>query len=329
MPPRLNYEIQVKYRPSLPDNVKYWKVFEDDDELTRFLMVVDEFFNMHIDQENQNVEESKKPKLKRKMGQHDIVQLPNNYIPRGLVPLEKIFDQNDVPYKPDKKEKDHVVHEHNIASQNHPKFINLSVELTVDQRSEYCRIMKEFADVFAWKYNDLKTYDPDVIQYNIPFEKDTILFKQKLRPISPLLLLVIEKEIKNLLDAKIIIPLRYSKWIANLVIVRKKNGEIKLCVDFRNLNKCSNKDNYPLPKMEHLLQRILGATVMSFLDGFSGYNQVFVHPDDQEKNYLYYSLGHLHVRQDAIWANDCRGHFSEGHGHIFRGREGQVCPHLS
>jgi ribonuclease HI len=64
MPPRLNYEIQVKYRPSLPDNIKYWKVFEDDNELSRFLQVVDEFSGMHIDQENQNVEESKKPKLK-------------------------------------------------------------------------------------------------------------------------------------------------------------------------------------------------------------------------------------------------------------------------
>jgi hypothetical protein len=85
---------------------------------------------------------------------------------------------------------------------------------------------------------------------------------------------VIEREIKKLLDAKIIVPLRYSKWIANLVIVRKKNGEVRLCVDFRNLNKCSKKDNYPLPKMEHLLQRISGAKVMSFLDGFSGYNQV-------------------------------------------------------
>jgi hypothetical protein len=104
-----------------------------------------------------------------------------------------------------------------------------------------------------------------------------------LRPISPLLLLVIEKEIKNLLDAKIIIPLRYSKWIENVVIVSKKNGEIKLCVDFRNLNKFFKKDNYPLPKMEQLLQRISGATVMSFLDGFSGYNQVSVHPDDQAK----------------------------------------------
>jgi ribonuclease HI len=68
MPPRLNYEIQVKYRPSLPDNIKYWKVFEDDNELSRFLQMVDEFSDMHIDQENQNVKESKNPKLKQKMG---------------------------------------------------------------------------------------------------------------------------------------------------------------------------------------------------------------------------------------------------------------------
>jgi len=60
---------------------------------------------------------------------------------------------------------------------------------------------------------------------------------------------LIEKEIKKLLDAKIIVPLRYSKWIANLVVVRKKNGEIRLCVDFRFLNKCSKKYNYPLPKI--------------------------------------------------------------------------------
>jgi hypothetical protein len=94
---------------------------------------------------------------------------------------------------------------------------------------------------------------------------------------------VIEREIKKLLNAKIIIPLRYSKWIANLVIVRKKNGKVRLCVDFRNLNRCSKKDNSPLPKMEHLLQRISGANFMFFLDGFSSYNQISVHPDDQEK----------------------------------------------
>ena len=111
------------------------------------------------------------------MGQHDIFHLPKNYIPQGLVPLEKVFNHNGVPYKPDKKEKDLAVHEHNIGSQNHPKFIIFSIELTVDQRSEYCNIMKEFADVFAWKYSDLKTYNPDVIQHKIPLDKDTIAFK--------------------------------------------------------------------------------------------------------------------------------------------------------
>jgi len=140
--------------------------------------------------------------------------------------LERLFDQNDVPYKPDKKEKDPAVQEHNIGGKSQPKFVNLSSELTADEKSKYCSVLKEFSDVFAWKYSDLKTYDPDIIQHKIPLEKDTIPFKKKLRPISPLLLPVIEREIKKLLDAKIIVPLRYSKWIANLVIVRKKNGEV-------------------------------------------------------------------------------------------------------
>jgi hypothetical protein len=71
--------------------------------------------------------------------------------------------------------------------------------------------------------------------------------------------------------------------VANLVPVRKKNGEIRLCVDFRNLNRSSKKDNYPLPKMEHILQKVTGATRMSMVDGFFGYNQVFVFPEDREK----------------------------------------------
>ena len=81
---------------------------------------------------------------------------------------------------------------------------------------------------------------------------------------------VIEKEVKKLLDAKIIVPLRYSSWVANLVPVRKKNGEIRLCVDFRNLNRSSLKDNYPLPKIEQVLQQVVGAQRISMVDGFSG-----------------------------------------------------------
>ena len=76
---------------------------------------------------------------------------------------------------------------------------------------------------------------------------------------NPLLLPLIEKEVKKLFDAKIIVSLRFSKWLANLVLVRKKSGEIRLCVDFRNLNQVSLKDNYPLPKMDHILQRVVGS----------------------------------------------------------------------
>ena len=83
---------------------------------------------------------------------------------------------------------------------------------------------------------------------------------------------LIEKEIKKMYDAKIIVPLRFSKWVSNLVPTRKKSREIRLCIDFRNLNKVSLKDNYPLPKMDHILHKVVGASGISLLDGVFGYN---------------------------------------------------------
>jgi hypothetical protein len=98
-----------------------------------------------------------------------------------------------------------------------------------------------------------------------------------------MILPIMEREVKKLLDAQIIIPLRFSEWVANLVPVRKQNGEIKLCVDFKNLNRSSKKDNYPLPKMEHLLQKFTGSSRMSMIDGFSGYNHISVLLEDRYK----------------------------------------------
>ena len=98
-----------------------------------------------------------------------------------------------------------------------------------------------------------------------------------------MLLPVIKKEIKKIFNAKIIVTLRFSKWVANLVSVRKKNGEIRICIDFKNLNKVSLKDNYPFPKMEHIFQKVVRSERISTMDGFSGYNQIKVFPEDQEK----------------------------------------------
>ena len=86
---------------------------------------------------------------------------------------------------------------------------------------------------------------------------------------NPLLLHLIEKEIRKLFEAKIIVSLRFSKRLANLVPVRKKSGEIRLYLDFRNLNQVSLNEIYPLPKMDHILQMVVGSQRMSMLDDFS------------------------------------------------------------
>lgn len=69
---------------------------------------------------------------------------------------------------------------------------------------------------------------------------------------NPVLLPLIEKGVRKIFDAKFIVPWRFSKWLSNLVPARKNTREIRLCVDFRNLNKVSLKDNYSLPKMDHI-----------------------------------------------------------------------------
>jgi len=94
---------------------------------------------------------------------------------------------------------------------------------------------------------------------------------------------IIQQELQKLYEAKIIEPIRYSNWVANVVPVRKKTSEIRVCIDFRNLNSASLKDNYPLLSMEHVLQAITGFGMMSMLDGLSGYNQVAVKKEDRYK----------------------------------------------
>jgi hypothetical protein len=159
------------------------------------------------------------------------------------------------------------------------KWVKLSSSLSKEQRVEYVRLLKEFDDVFSWTYEYLRTYDTSIIEHKIPLKEDAKPFKKNLRQINPMLLLIMEKEVKKMLDAQIIIPLRFSEWVDNLVPIRKKNGEIRLCVDFINLNWSSKKDNYPLPKMEHILQRVTGSSRMFMVNGFSVYNHISIFPE--------------------------------------------------
>jgi hypothetical protein len=153
-------------------------------------------------------------------------------------------------------------------------------------KNKYTELLRQYKDIFVWSYDDLKTYDTSVIEHKIPLKHGIKPFRKKLRQINPILLLVIEREFKKLLDAKIIMPLRYSEWVANLVPVRKKNGEIRLCVYFINLNRSSLKENYPLPKLDHVLEKVVGVNKMFMIDGFSRYNQIAI-PEDKKENTMF------------------------------------------
>jgi hypothetical protein len=121
------------------------------------------------------------------------------------------------------------------------------------------------------------------MQHVIPMKSQTQPFQQKLRKIHPKLEPTIKKELNKLLPAKIVFLVRHTQWVSTLVPVRKKSGEIRLCADFRNLYRVSDKDNYHVPPMEQILQHVSGSESLSLLDGFSGYNQVLMSPLDQLK----------------------------------------------
>lgn len=118
----------------------------------------------------------------------DIMQLKNRIIPKGLVPLEKLFDNNDVARSPKITANEGDVEYFNIGTREDPKIIKLSKTLSPEVKQRYINLMKEFPDVFAWSYEDLIFYDTNVIQCVIQIKEDHKPFKQKLRRIDPLLM---------------------------------------------------------------------------------------------------------------------------------------------
>jgi ribonuclease HI len=175
----LRYEIEVRHRPSIPDNIKYWQVFNDDQELKRFLETVGEFSAISIDQENEDDDAEIKVDIpfQDKIAGHKIVELKTNHLPKGLVPLERLFDHNDVSKKSVVQSQETEVVDCNISSDSNPKIVKLSKALSEKQKGRYVSLLKEFSDVFAWSYEDLKVFDTEVIQHKIPLKAGSKPFK--------------------------------------------------------------------------------------------------------------------------------------------------------
>jgi hypothetical protein len=201
LPPKLKYHVEVKYRPSTPDNIQHWKVFEADNEIKNFIESVDEFFDLHIDQDHDYESNPHADVFLNKFSNHHIFQLPSSHIPKGLVPLEMVFDGNGVPVKFIGSTNDAYVIEYNIGTEEDPKFVKFSSNLSRQKRVEYVELLKEFVDVFSWTYEYLRTYDTSIIEQTIPLKEESKTFRQKLTQINPMLLPIMEKEVKTILDA--------------------------------------------------------------------------------------------------------------------------------
>jgi hypothetical protein len=104
--------------------------------------------------------------------------------------------------------------------------VNLGKMISKEERKAYLKLFRQYQDVFAWSYKDLKMYDTCIIQHTIPLKPEIKPFQQKLWKYHPSLEPLMYQELRKLLDAKIIFQVRHSAWVANLVPVRKKSGEI-------------------------------------------------------------------------------------------------------
>jgi hypothetical protein len=93
----------------------------------------------------------------------------------------------------------------------------------------------------------------------------------------------VKKEIEKMVEAGSIRPCRYAKWISSIVPVQKKDGQWRVCVDFRDLNRATPKDEYPMPIAETLINTVVGNKILSFMDGNAGYNQIFMALEDIHK----------------------------------------------
>jgi hypothetical protein len=125
--------------------------------------------------------------------------------------------------------------------------------------------------------------DPKIVEHEITTYPDTKPVRQKLHPVNPKKAKAIKIEVEKLLKAGFIYPIHLTQWVSNPVLVNKKQGTIHVCTDFRDLNKACPKDNFPTPFINQIIDECVGCESFSFMNSFSGYNQIQIKPEDQHK----------------------------------------------
>ncbi|KAI5343486.1 hypothetical protein L3X38_011362 [Prunus dulcis] len=177
----------------------------------------------------------------------------------------------------------------------------IASDLTPLEKDKLIRVLKEFKSAIGWSIADIKGISPTMCMHRILLEEGAKPTHEPQRRLNPHMKEVVRAEVLKLLDVGIIYPISDSKWVSAVHVVPKRIGitvvknEHKelvqtrlaaswhVCTDYRKLNSDTRKDYFPMPFIDQMLERLAGHSYYCFLDGYSGYNQIVITPEDQEK----------------------------------------------
>ena len=159
-----------------------------------------------------------------------------------------------------------------FGTPNQPREIRIGSSLSPDERSRLIDLLMSYLDVLAWSYEDMSGLDSSIVQHHLPNLPHARPIKQKLRRLYPRWSLQVKEDIQKQLSVGFLSMVEYHKWLANVVPLPKKDGKVRVYVDFCDLNKAIPKDDFPLPRIDMLVDSTAGHSMLSFMDGFSRYN---------------------------------------------------------
>jgi len=173
--------------------------------------------------------------------------------------------------------------------------------LIEQQEDDLLAVLRKNREAIGWTMADIKGISSSIIQHRIHLSEEAKLKRDPQRRLNPIMQEAVCTEIVKLLDNGIIYPISNSQWVNPVHAVPKKVGftvvendkkelvqtrlptKIRVCIDYLKLNAATCKDHFPFPFIDQMLERLVGQEYYCFLDGYSGYNQISIAPEDQEK----------------------------------------------
>ena len=171
----------------------------------------------------------------------------------------------------------------NLGTDDAPQCIKVNSTLPIPIATQANALFTEYKDVFTWNYKDLRGILEQIAQHKIELDIGIPPAHQSRYRMNPNYASIVKHDIDKLLAAGFVEPVDNPTWLSPIVVVPKKNGKLRICVDFRKLNAATKKDPYPIPFTDSILDTVAVHEMYSFLNGYSGYHQIKIAPEDRFK----------------------------------------------